>query len=114
MGTHPIFESDFDCLTDKSYFGPGGTLGHNRDQMLRFLRRTFSRRDRNRPQQNVKPVRPSSQHIPAPPKCRDTITCHVVLLDGSDITVDVPRQEKGEYLFRKIVMQLDLVEEDYF
>jgi len=29
--------------------------------MLRFLRRTFSRRDRNRPQQNVKPVRPASQ-----------------------------------------------------
>lgn len=82
--------------------------------MLRFLRRTFSRRDRNRPQQNVKPVRPASQHIPAPPKCRDIIPCHVVLLDGSDITVDVPRPEKGEYLFRKIVMQLDLVEEDYF
>ena len=30
------------------------------------------------------------------------------------IFLDVPRPEKGEYLFRKIVMQLDLVEEDYF
>jgi len=24
MGTHPIFESDFDCLTDKSYFWVAG------------------------------------------------------------------------------------------
>ena len=28
--------------------------------------------------------------------------------------LDVPKQEKGEYLFRKVVMSLDLVEEDYF
>ena len=28
--------------------------------------------------------------------------------------IDVPRSEKGEYLFRRIVMCLDLVEEDYF
>merc|ERR1712142_837491 len=37
-----------------------------------------------------------------------------MLLDGSDLSVDVPRSEKGEYLFRKVVMSLDLVEEDYF
>lgn len=28
--------------------------------------------------------------------------------------LDVPKSEKGEYLFRKIIMQLDLIEEDYF
>ena len=26
----------------------------------------------------------------------------------------MPKSEKGEYLFRKIIMQLDLIEEDYF
>lgn len=68
------------------------------------------------------------KHIPAPAKCRDFIPCHVILLDGSEILVgmyntfylwfyrvlDVPRKEKGEYLFRKIVIALDLIEEDYF
>lgn len=33
---------------------------------------------------------------------------------GKIYFLDVPRQEKGEYLFRKVVMSLDLVEEDYF
>jgi len=86
--------------------------------MLRFLRRTFSkrgRRDNKRPRnKDAPPKRTAQQHIPAPPKCRDFISCHVMLLDGSDISVDVPRSEKGEYLFRKVVMSLDLVEEDYF
>jgi len=29
MGTHPIFESDFDCLTDMSKRAPGSTLTHD-------------------------------------------------------------------------------------
>lgn len=85
--------------------------------MLRFLRRTFSRRDRRDRKSRKKPDRPfpqAAQHIPAPAKCREYISCHVMLLDGSDVSVDVPKQEKGEYLFRKVVMSLDLVEEDYF
>lgn len=87
--------------------------------MLRFLRRTFSRRGRrpkpqDRKNKNPHPRAAAAQHIPAPPKCRDFINCHVMLLDGSDLSVDVPKSEKGEYLFRKVVMSLDLVEEDYF
>jgi len=27
------------------------------------------------------------KHIPAPAKCRDFISCHVILLDGSEILV---------------------------
>lgn len=83
--------------------------------MLRFLRRTFRRKDDKRKRNFRKPpALPTGQHIPAPAKCRDFIPCHVILLDGSEILVDVPRKEKGEYLFRKIVIALDLIEEDYF
>merc|ERR1711990_1046258 len=33
MGTHPIFESDFDCLTDSmSWFGIGGGTGSGENQ----------------------------------------------------------------------------------
>ena len=50
------------------------------------------------------------KHIPAPPKCRDTITCHVVLLDGSDITVgkygNYSFQFPGE-TFREKIIQLE-------
>merc|ERR1712187_240522 len=116
MGPHPIFESDFDCLTERAL-----TKLRKREKkkvvwarMFRFLRRTFSRRNRNHRPPAFQPVKRSSQHIPSPKNVRETITCHVVLLDGSDITVDVPKSEKGEYLFRKIIMQLDLIEEDYF
>ena len=97
-------------------------------KMFRFLRRTFSRRNR-RPPAPFQPVKRSSQvlvsnndglirflclakdanfsfisfcmhfwskkkHIPAPKNVRETITCHVVLLDGSDITVgELPFQD---------------------
>lgn len=37
-----------------------------------------------------------------------------MMQSGKIYFLDVPRQEKGEYLFRKVVMSLDLVEEDYF
>lgn len=53
-------------------------------------------------------------HIPAAGMARTTITCRVLLLDGSDVSVDLPSKSKGQDLFDQIMYHIDLVETDYF
>ncbi|XP_053743459.1 band 4.1-like protein 4B isoform X1 [Synchiropus splendidus] len=56
----------------------------------------------------------SSVHIPAAGTARSTITCRVLLLDGSDVSVELPSKCKGQDLFDQIMYHIDLVETDYF
>lgn len=56
----------------------------------------------------------TSVHIPAAGGARTTITCRVLLLDGSDVNVDLPNKSKGQDLFDQIMYHIDLVETDYF
>ncbi|KAM9851454.1 band 4.1-like protein 4B [Aulostomus maculatus] len=56
----------------------------------------------------------ASVHIPAAGTARTTITCRVLLLDGSDVSVDLPSKSKGQDLFDQIMYHIDLVETDYF
>ncbi|XP_016893677.1 band 4.1-like protein 4B isoform X2 [Cynoglossus semilaevis] len=53
-------------------------------------------------------------HIPAAGTARTAITCRVLLLDGSDVNVDLPSKSKGQDLFDQIMYHIDLVETDYF
>ncbi|XP_075682962.1 band 4.1-like protein 4B isoform X2 [Rhinoderma darwinii] len=53
-------------------------------------------------------------HIPAAGDSKSVLTCKVLLLDGTDISVDLPKPAKGQDLFDQIVYHLDLVETDYF
>ncbi|XP_053287655.1 band 4.1-like protein 4B [Pleuronectes platessa] len=53
-------------------------------------------------------------HIPAAGTARTTISCRVLLLDGSDVNVDLPSKSKGQDLFDQIMYHIDLVETDYF
>ncbi|KAM9309662.1 LOW QUALITY PROTEIN: band 4.1-like protein 4B [Pholidichthys leucotaenia] len=55
-----------------------------------------------------------SVHIPAAGTARTTITCRVLLLDGSDVSVDLASKSKGQDLFDQIMYHIDLVETDYF
>ncbi|KAM9783276.1 band 4.1-like protein 4B [Neosynchiropus ocellatus] len=110
--------------------------------MMGFLRRTFSRRSRfqyrerderdgkgpgggggagvlQAHQQQVVHAPAvvtggSSVHIPAAGTARSTITCRVLLLDGSDVSVELPSKCKGQDLFDQIMYHIDLVETDYF
>ncbi|XP_062395365.1 band 4.1-like protein 4B isoform X2 [Sardina pilchardus] len=106
--------------------------------MMGFLRRTFSRRSRRRPRATVDeldgrggsgsgqkhqqqvihpPVVVSGGtlvHIPAAGGTTSTITCRVLLLDGSDVNVELSKKSKGQDLFDQIIYHLDLVESDYF
>ncbi|XP_043921009.1 band 4.1-like protein 4B [Protopterus annectens] len=101
--------------------------------MLRFLRRTFGRRSMQRygrgrdvrdgdgrgsdghhlpPQVVVTGGAPV--HIPAAGDSKSVLTCRVLLLDGTDVSVDLLKTAKGQELFDQIVYHLDLVEVDYF
>ncbi|XP_062842013.1 band 4.1-like protein 4B [Trichomycterus rosablanca] len=109
--------------------------------MMGFLRRTFSLRSRRRfrpsdeidgggrsgtaalyAQQQQQQVMPAPAvvtggtvvHIPAAGNSKSAITCRVLLLDGSDVNVELPKNAKGQDLFDQIMYHLDLVEADYF
>lgn len=56
----------------------------------------------------------ASVHIPAAGTARTSISCRVLLLDGSDVNVDLPSMSKGQDLFDQIMYHIDLVETDYF
>ncbi|XP_015212768.2 band 4.1-like protein 4B isoform X2 [Lepisosteus oculatus] len=53
-------------------------------------------------------------HIPAAGNSKSVITCRVLLLDGTDVNVDLPKTAKGQDLFDQILYHLDLIESDYF
>ncbi|XP_036394342.1 band 4.1-like protein 4B [Megalops cyprinoides] len=111
--------------------------------MMGFLRRTFSRRSMRRFQTSdehdgrgrgrggggIAALQAHQQqvihtpavvtggavvHIPAAGNSKSVITCRVLLLDGSDVNVELPKKAKGQDLFDQIMYHLDLVEADYF
>ncbi|XP_065101617.2 band 4.1-like protein 4B isoform X2 [Paramisgurnus dabryanus] len=107
--------------------------------MMGFLRRTFSRRSKRRFRTSDEPdgtgrsgnamLQAHQQqvihaptvvtggavvHIPAAGNSKDAITCRVLLLDGSDVSVELPKHSRGQDLFDQIMYHLDLVEADYF
>ncbi|XP_060055024.1 band 4.1-like protein 4B isoform X3 [Erinaceus europaeus] len=53
-------------------------------------------------------------HIAAAGAAKAALYCRVFLLDGTEVSVDLPKHAKGQDLFDQIVYHLDLVETDYF
>ncbi|XP_065523821.1 band 4.1-like protein 4B isoform X1 [Lathamus discolor] len=53
-------------------------------------------------------------HIPAAGGNKPVLQCRVLLLDGTEVSVELPKNAKGQELFDQIVYHLDLVETDYF
>ncbi|XP_053568144.1 band 4.1-like protein 5 [Bombina bombina] len=84
--------------------------------MLSFFRRTLGRRSmrRHAEKERLREAQKASTHIPAAGDARSVITCRVSLLDGSDVSVDLPKKAKGQELFDQIMYHLDLIEKDYF
>ncbi|KAL4635562.1 band 4.1-like protein 5 [Arapaima gigas] len=84
--------------------------------MLRFFRRTLGRRSvrRHTEKARLREAQRSSTHIPAAGDAKSVIICRVSLLDGSDVSVELPKNAKGEELFEQIMYHLDVVEKDYF
>ncbi|XP_067648684.1 band 4.1-like protein 5 isoform X2 [Haliotis asinina] len=49
-----------------------------------------------------------------PAKKKNVLTCTVMLLDGTDFTVDVNKKANGGELLEQIFYYLDIIEKDYF
>ncbi|XP_069010859.1 band 4.1-like protein 5 isoform X1 [Embiotoca jacksoni] len=84
--------------------------------MLSFLRRTLGRRSirKHAEKARLREAQRATTHIPAAGDAVSVITCRVSLLDGTDVSVDLPKKAKGEELFEQIMYHLDIVEKDYF
>ncbi|CAG0895569.1 unnamed protein product [Darwinula stevensoni] len=80
--------------------------------MLRF----FSRRSRKgraaEKSLGAAAAAATAAHKPKPSK--HTIPCKVLLLDGSDLSVDLHKKAIGHELFEQVMFSLDLIEKDYF
>ncbi|XP_078655647.1 uncharacterized protein LOC144902230 isoform X8 [Branchiostoma floridae x Branchiostoma belcheri] len=72
--------------------------------MLRFLRQTFRRRK----------DRPAHGEAQVAGKKEKTITCKVILLDDTDITIELPKKAKAQELYEEVLYRMDLIEKDYF
>ncbi|XP_041118482.1 band 4.1-like protein 5 [Polyodon spathula] len=84
--------------------------------MLSFWRRTLGRRSihKHAEKERLREAQRASTHIPAAGEAKSIITCRVSLLDGIDVSVDLPKKARGEELFEQIMYHLDLIEKDYF
>ncbi|NXP78770.1 E41L5 protein, partial [Ramphastos sulfuratus] len=84
--------------------------------MLSFFRRTLGRRSirKHAERERLREAQRAATHIPAAGDARSIITCRVALLDGTDVSVDLPKKAKGQLLFEQIMYHLDLIESDYF
>nr|XP_020661197.1 band 4.1-like protein 5 isoform X2 [Pogona vitticeps]XP_020661206.1 band 4.1-like protein 5 isoform X2 [Pogona vitticeps]XP_020661216.1 band 4.1-like protein 5 isoform X2 [Pogona vitticeps] len=84
--------------------------------MLSFFRRTLGRRSmrKHAEKERLREAQRASTHIPAAGDEKSIITCRVSLLDGTDVSVDLPKKAKGQHLFEQIMYHLDLIESDYF
>uniref|UniRef100_A0A8D0C3Q4 Band 4.1-like protein 5 n=1 Tax=Salvator merianae TaxID=96440 RepID=A0A8D0C3Q4_SALMN len=84
--------------------------------MLSFFRRTLGRRSmrKHAEKERLREAQRAPTHIPAAGDEKSIITCRVSLLDGTDVSVDLPKKAKGQHLFEQIMYHLDLIESDYF
>ncbi|XP_052057049.1 band 4.1-like protein 5 isoform X2 [Apodemus sylvaticus] len=84
--------------------------------MLSFLRRTLGRRSmrKHAEKERLREAQRAATHIPAAGDAKSIITCRVSLLDGTDVSVDLPKKAKGQELLDQIMYHLDLIESDYF
>uniref|UniRef100_A0A803SUX6 Band 4.1-like protein 5 n=1 Tax=Anolis carolinensis TaxID=28377 RepID=A0A803SUX6_ANOCA len=84
--------------------------------MLSFFRRTLGRRSmrKHAEKERLREAQRAATHIPAAGDEKSIITCRVSLLDGTDVSVDLPKKAKGQHLFEQIMYHLDLIENDYF
>ena len=48
------------------------------------------------------------------PKKKNVLPCIVMLLDGTDFSVDLPKRSLGSALLEQVLYHLDIIEKDYF
>ncbi|KAF5284133.1 hypothetical protein FQR65_LT00133 [Abscondita terminalis] len=73
--------------------------------MFRFL---SGRKDRNSPKNGTREIKSSKNYN------RNLIQCKVILLDGTDLSVDLSKKAEAGDLYEQVFYSLDLIEKDYF
>ncbi|KAK4877904.1 hypothetical protein RN001_010410 [Aquatica leii] len=73
--------------------------------MFRFL---SGRKDRTSPKNGTRDIKSSKHHN------RNLIQCKVILLDGTDLSVDLSKKAEAGDLYEQVFYSLDLIEKDYF
>jgi len=76
--------------------------------MLRFFSR---RKPKGRTEQKVNH---GSRRQGVTGKNRNLLACNAILLDGSDLALDIGKKATGQELMEKIHYQMDIIEKDYF
>uniref|UniRef100_UPI00358FA0E1 band 4.1-like protein 5 n=1 Tax=Myxine glutinosa TaxID=7769 RepID=UPI00358FA0E1 len=56
----------------------------------------------------------SSTHVNAAGTSKAVVVCGVTLLDGTDVSIDLPRKALGQALFDQVMLYSDILEVDYF
>ncbi|XP_039288305.1 band 4.1-like protein 5 isoform X2 [Nilaparvata lugens] len=74
--------------------------------MLRFLSRKKGRNG-----QKTTHIKPGPQNLIPNKNC---VQCKVILLDGTDLSVDLSKKAVGSDLYEQVFYSLDLIEKDYF
>lgn len=74
--------------------------------MLRFLSRKKGRNG-----QKTTQIKSGSQRLATH---KNSIQCKVMLLDGTDLSVDLSKKAVGSDLYEQVFYSLDLIEKDYF
>ncbi|XP_035212926.1 band 4.1-like protein 5 isoform X2 [Stegodyphus dumicola] len=75
--------------------------------MLRFLSKRFSRSTRGGK------TRGADGKVPSKPG-KNILPCKIILLDGTDLSVDVHKKDLGSALYEQVFYHIDLTEKDYF
>ncbi|XP_022241569.1 band 4.1-like protein 5 isoform X2 [Limulus polyphemus] len=80
--------------------------------MLRFLSKRFGRASRTAKSKTSKRQIYTPSYTTKPSK--HVLPCKVILLDGSDMSIDVLKTTMGYDLYEQVWYHLDLIEKDYF
>jgi len=77
--------------------------------MAALIRLLTGKRRQRRPQEDV-----GQQQNHANVKKKNVLVCTIMLMDGTDITVDIQKHAEGGALIEQVFYYLDIVEKDYF
>jgi len=79
--------------------------------MLRFL----SRRKTNKSEKGLNSSTRNASQTQQPVKPnKNVIICKIIVLDGSDLTIELHKKANGSELYEQVFYLLDLIEKDYF
>lgn len=79
--------------------------------MLKFFSR---RKSKSRPDPRIKDSEGLGHKSRKYRTNKNVVACRILLLDGTDLSLDIPKKSIGQELMEQVYYHLDIVEKDYF